>query len=214
MKGIFWECLPRRCRILCNFCCSASATAERWETTFSFHAIFFKTAIFNENKIALTEKCFYEDSEYSLYPIQFCEDFYYIPQIFYVYQIGSGNQSVSFKNILKHIGDQEIILKNLFEFYTKNTEQNENLQKEPYIKKRIFEVLNFYFRATIQKEWYKDKNLQKRKKIFYKSLKEINKNLFLEYNNETFLRKILYRTGYHFDGFFIAVYKFLKQGKS
>ena len=181
--------------------------ANNWQSTFPFHAIIFKTEILTKNNIAMTENCFYEDSEYSLYPIPFCNSVYYNPHPVYIYTLGSDNQSVSFQNVIRHIYDQEAILKKLFAFYS----FHENDENNFYYKKRIFEVLNFYYKATMKKEWYKNKELQKRKRHFFNELYLINKNLFLEYVSQTKLRKIQYKTGYYMDRFFLLIYNKLKK---
>ncbi len=179
---------------------------DKWKTTFPFHSIFFKTSILQNNNVTLTEKCFYEDSEYTLYPLEYCKDFFYIPKTLYVYSIGSASQSVAFNNLLKHIDNQEQVIRNLFVFYTREEHSN----KQNYIRQRIFEVLNFYYKMTLDSRWYKNKILQQRKRVFTAELKKINKNLLSLYINQTVLQKVLYRTNYRFDGFVIKLYKKMK----
>ncbi len=162
---------------------------------------------FRQNKIHFEEKCFYEDSEYTLYPLPFCESFFYINEPLYVYTLGSSEQSVSFANVMKHIDNQEKILEKLFDFYTRN----EKTDKSAYYRKRIFEVLNFYYKATMRREWYEDSSLQERKRAFFKRLEKSNPRLFLSYVGETNLRKVQHLTKYRIDGLIAKTYNFLKK---
>ena len=178
-----------------------------WPATFPYHSIFYKTEILRQNKIHFEEKCFYEDSEYTLYPLPFCESFFYTNEPLYVYTLGSSEQSVSFANVMKHIDNQEKILEKLFDFYTRN----EKTDKSAYYRKRIFEVLNFYYKATMRREWYEDSSLQERKRAFFKRLEKSNPGLFLSYVGETNLRKVQHLTKYRIDGLIAKTYNFLKK---
>lgn len=183
------------------------SSREDWPSTFPYHSIFYKTEILRKNKIHFEEKCFYEDSEYTLYPLPFCESFFYINKPLYVYTLGSSGQSVSFRNVVRHIGNQEKILEKLFDFFTRYEKTDKNV----YYRKRIFEVLNFYYKATMQKDWYEDRSMQERKRTFFERLEKINSGLFLSYVGETKLRKIQHLTNYRIDWLIAKTYNFLKR---
>ena len=181
-------------------------TTEEWISTFPYHALLFRTQLLRDNKIKLSEKCFYEDSEYTLYPIPFCRSAFYLGVPLYVYRVGSDGQSVSPSSFIKHCAEQEMIIENLFNFYSRN----EISDRYFYYEKRIFEVLNFYFKAVMNKAWYSDSSLQKRKKAFLRRLKMLNRRLFAEYVSQTALQRLSYRTGWKLDRILIPLYKKFK----
>lgn len=173
-----------------------------WDRTIPFHGILYKTEILQKNKLTVTEKIFYEDTEYALYPLPFIKDAYYLPLILYCYRLGIEGQSVSLESRFKHLDDSELILKNIFNFYSNN---KEDYSKSNYYKKRIKESFDFYYKLTFDNNWFSEKKFQKNKIKLMKTLYKIDKSLFLFCIKGSKIKILQYITNYKFDKFFVKI---------
>lgn len=109
------------------------------------HAITYKTAIFHDNCIRITEKSFYVDQEYISYPIPFIRKIIYQPIFLYHYLIGRPGQSIDAEVCRKRIGMNRNILEHLFQFYKKLGSPN-NCRR--YLREILFHHTFFYFTYT------------------------------------------------------------------
>lgn len=83
----------------------------------NLHELTIKTKLLRENDIHLTEKCFYDDMEYALYPIVYAKTIVYYDISVYQYLIGQINQSVSDTSALKHVQPALKIIEDSYGFY-------------------------------------------------------------------------------------------------
>ncbi len=67
------------------------------------HTITYKTSILKDNYITVTEKCFYEDFQYVLFPIPYIRTVTILDYPVYWYLIGQKTQSVDASNALKNV---------------------------------------------------------------------------------------------------------------
>ena len=65
----------------------------------------------------MTEKTFYEDTEYVLYPVAFIKTVFISSHNVYRYRIAQANQSVSTMNMQKRVAQLEMIVLNATDFY-------------------------------------------------------------------------------------------------
>lgn len=98
---------------------------------FTMHGTTFRTAIWKENNIQITEHCFYTDQEYDLLPLRWVKTIRRIPVMLYCYRIGRAEQSVSPQGLEKHYMEEEKVLNKLYEVYSKVDE--EKTAKDKYI---------------------------------------------------------------------------------
>lgn len=98
------------------------------------HSFTIKTAILRDNHIKVDEKVYYEDTEYVLYPIPFVKSICYVDFDVYQYRVGTAEQSVNPKNMIKNRAHRTKVMKSLIEYYMTN--------------RHIFshEVRNYYFK--------------------------------------------------------------------
>lgn len=75
------------------------------------HSLAVRTSILQQNRVSITENCFYTDVEYSLKAYKYANTVQYIPLSIYCYRIGYNEQSVSLAGHLKHLDDYEKIAK-------------------------------------------------------------------------------------------------------
>ena len=81
------------------------------------HTVIYRTALLQEHRIRLDEKCFYVDSEYALFPIPFVNTIYYVKDELYCYRLGRTEQSVSRESRMRLIADGERVSKSLLAYY-------------------------------------------------------------------------------------------------
>lgn len=122
---------------------------------FSMHAICYRTEIFKENNIKLTEQCFYTDSEYVLYPLIYIQTVIYFPINLYQYRIGVEGQSISREGIRRHLGDLKKVISQIniyFDSYGKIIPEN--------IDYRISLIYKNYIDGIFEQEANKDMKKQ------------------------------------------------------
>lgn len=90
---------------------------------FAMHELTIKTKLLKENKIRITEKCFYTDNEYTFLPLLFAKTVikYDIP--LYCYRLGREGQSVSIEGVKKHYQDAFTVANKLYKAYEDNREK-------------------------------------------------------------------------------------------
>lgn len=171
-RKICCDSLPRN--ELTNFC------DIDWKDLLVYHNMIYVTNVLQQNDILVSEKVFFEDTEYVLFPLKYINTFYYMPSVLYYYRLEREGQSCSVEGIIKHINDLRQITINLFKFYIQN--QNSEKIKKDYYKMRIIASLNFYYTATHSDLWFKsEQGNRKRNQLFYKTLLFISPTLFLSY---------------------------------
>lgn len=122
----------------------------------SLHMWTIKTTILKENNIAMTEKCYYEDFEYVIFPILYVKTVVFLDFPVYVYLIGQQNQSVSNKNVLKNENMHWQIIRDSIEFIEyRNREISKNSKK--YIYTNIENLIKSHYNIFLRN--YKEKNI-------------------------------------------------------
>jgi glycosyltransferase involved in cell wall biosynthesis len=176
------------------------------ENTLVYHNIIYKTSLLRDNNLFFSEKIFFEDTEFVLFPILYVNTFYYIPLPLYYYRLERDGQSVSIEGIIKHKGDLQQVIKNIFIFYKKN-KKIEKIKKEFY-KSRIILSLEFYYNAASTEKWI---NSQKSKNSdFYKTLFIISPSLFISFVLKRKIRIMQFLTFFQLDSQLIRIRNFLK----
>lgn len=81
------------------------------------HSLTYRTRIFKENHINITEHRFYTDAEYALFPIPYITTIYIYRSPIYVYRVGREGQSISAKGRQKHYQDHIALSNSLINFW-------------------------------------------------------------------------------------------------
>lgn len=87
---------------------------------FMLHSVTYKTSILRDNHITVTEKCFYEDCQYDLYPVPYLKTVTILDYPVYWYLIGQKTQSVDAANALKNVDMAFKVFCDMVEFYRLN----------------------------------------------------------------------------------------------
>lgn len=138
-----------------------------------------KTKILKDINLYLDEKTFYVDMEYVVLPTNKLNTLIYLDYDIYRYFIGRPDQSVSINGYINHRKDHEKVLKRLINYYN---EENLSKNKKEYIKKILILTLNSHY-IIYCKSKVKNKIMQKEIKEFDKYLKNTNKELYDDTNN-------------------------------
>lgn len=136
---------------------SAFAVLVKKNIHLGLHAVTYKTSILRENHIEVTEKCFYEDWQYDLYPVPYLNTVTVLDYPVYWYLIGQKTQSVDAANALKNVEMSYKVFCDMVVFYEKHkSEYDENL--DTYMRKSIGvflrSIYNIYLRNYRQKNSY------------------------------------------------------------
>lgn len=108
------------------------------------HALNYRTSLLKDNDIKLTEKCFYEDKEYDLFPVPYVNTIVYYNIPTYIYRIGVVGQSVSTEKLIKNQAMLETITYHLCDFYERKSTVISKPKRE-YLAFSIVDVIkNMY----------------------------------------------------------------------
>ena len=139
------------------------------------HRITFRTSILRDNHIKMQEKCYYEDSEYDLYPTPYINTVIFYEEPVYVYRVGSPTQSVNISNAVKNLDMHYIILKNMIGFYH-NLSNDISREKRDYIIRFINSRIQSHYGIYLKIKL--GKGARKGMMEFDTELKELSSELY------------------------------------
>lgn len=161
----------------------------------NMHGAIFKTSILKDNKIYITENCYYTDSEYIVKSLNCCESACSLKIPLYCYRTNREGQSVSVRSMMSRYKEHEKVLKEILTYY------NDKISDE---KKEFFWGVVDHM-TTMQYLCYLRLNPAKsiRKELiqFDEFIKETNFDLY-ESNS---MRTIRYLRIAKFRGYYVAV---------
>ncbi|MDR1697592.1 MAG: glycosyltransferase family 2 protein [Erysipelotrichaceae bacterium] len=122
----------------------------------SLATLTFKTKLLQEIHLTVLEKTFYEDAEYSLYPLASATSITHFDLFLYQYYQGSGlNQSTNINSLKNRINEQIKVFFKLLDFYeTKTASLSPNIKS--FILKEVrksFKVILRIFLKFTRKDW-------------------------------------------------------------
>lgn len=107
---------------------------------FGIHTYTIKTSIMKENKIRVSEKVFYEDTEYVLFPIKYVDTVEFTDLNLYMYRVANANQSISAANLFKNRRHRVVVTQSLIK-YLNSINDSISKQKKYYYYYRIFKAI-------------------------------------------------------------------------
>lgn len=102
----------------------------------SIHAITYKTDILRNNRIKMSEKTFYEDNEFVLYPIAYVKSILLSSYNVYRYRIDQNTQSIDIENVRKRINQLTSIIVKITKWYD-SIKQSMNAENRQYVIRAI-----------------------------------------------------------------------------
>lgn len=138
------------------------------------HMSVLRTRLLVDNRITITENCFYTDVELVSLPLPYVETVYFWPKAVYVYRIGREGQSISKESIKKHYKNHETVFWKLFSVYERIDPGSRKDLITCRIKREINQHLLFLCYLPICKE-------TKREMItFYKTINSKDRKIIEE----------------------------------
>ena len=126
---------------------------------YKMHALCFRTDVLRKNTRRITEKCFYVDQEYILYPIGFIKTYRYMDATVYQYRLGRSDQSVNWNSMIKNRNMHEKVIMDLHDdFSSKELSIEEKTLYSQRISDLLVKQLSIFkhmeFNASTYKEYY------------------------------------------------------------
>ncbi len=140
----------------------------------AMHELAIKTELARDNKMKISENCFYTDNELVLIPFLYAENISAFDKGIYHYRIGREGQSMSKSGIIKHYKDIMIVAEKLLGL-VKDINIDNNFAKKKFIDSKMIEVIIAVYVYFV----YKNTSAAKQDlKAFDKKLKEEYPSLY------------------------------------
>ena len=141
------------------------------------HAAAYRTSMLRDGHIQVREKCFYEDTEFNIYPIKYVRTVIAFDDPVYVYRVGTASQSISPQQAFKNRFMHRLVIDDCIAYYEDNFRQLSS-PKQDYIKKIIGKRIRSQYAIYLKNEmtagrieelmeW--DRRLKRRSPYFYKT---------------------------------------------
>jgi len=114
------------------------------EYKMAMHSVTFRTDLLKKVGPIIDNHCFYVDAEYTLFPIKYARTFTYLKFSIYDYLIGTQDQSVNMKNMIKRRQQHLTVCKRIIDYYHNNKDILTDSQ-EKIIVKRIEEFICYQY---------------------------------------------------------------------
>ena len=126
--------------------------SERMELV-PIHALTIRTKLLNEHPITIAEKCYYDDFEYTMFPVPYVRSAVYFEEPVYDYLVGQPRQSVRHDVALKNIRMLWKILKESVAYAGAHTEASE--AKAAVMENALAELLNNMYNVFLRNAFTK-----------------------------------------------------------
>ncbi|SNI81190.1 glycosyltransferase family 2 protein [Streptococcus pneumoniae] len=90
------------------------------ERRIPMHSVTYRTSILVDNRIRLSEKTFYVDIQYTLFPLEYVHSFGYWNYDVYQYYIGRPEQSMNIESMKRNVRHHLIVTNSVLGFFFKN----------------------------------------------------------------------------------------------
>ncbi len=87
-----------------------------YETIAKIHALTIRTALLRENDLRVDEGCFYEDAEFSIYPLAHAKTVFFDEHLVYHYRVGRMGQSVDVERLARNSDQHLNVMASLLAF--------------------------------------------------------------------------------------------------
>ena len=135
------------------------------------HMTTYRTAILKENNIKISEKMFYVDNEYKIYPSIYLKTTIILKDVLYQYRLGREGQSVAPESLIKNRFMLEQVTLNCLTFFSQK-----NQQMLPILREAINLRLNKMIHLRTQTAFLQENSQQAKTelKAFLNKVKQIN----------------------------------------
>ena len=110
------------------------------------HSVTYKTSILSENKIRLSEKTFYVDIQYTLFPLEYVHSFSYWNYDIYQYYIGRPEQSMNIESMKRNVRHHLTVTNSILDYFTK-------IESDPVLNRVVSETLDYLISLQVDLSW-------------------------------------------------------------
>ena len=110
------------------------------------HSVTYKTSILSENKIRLSEKTFYVDIQYTLFPLEYVHSFSYWNYDIYQYYIGRPEQKYEYREYEAECRLSLTVTNSVLDYFTK-------IESEPVLNRVVSETLVYLISLQVDLSW-------------------------------------------------------------
>lgn len=166
------------------------------------HMTTYRTAILKENNIKISEKMFYVDNEYKIYPSIYLKTAIILKDILYQYRLGREGQSVAPESLIKNRFMLEQVTLNCLTFFSQK-----NQKMLPILREAINLRLNKMIHLRVHTSFLQDDSNQAKieLRIFLDKIKQMNPDFYSHISTK--LVKLLKFIGVGFFGIVKFLYK-------
>lgn len=162
------------------------------------HSVTYRTTILLKNNIQLSEKTFYVDMQYTLFPLEYVHSFVYWNYDVYQYYIGRPEQSMNIESMKRNVRHHLIVTNSILDYYSK-VKDNHALEKV------VTAVLEYLISLQVDLSWMVDGSKELLKELYGK----IQQSSYDYIPTKRFdkLSYLNYKTNYTLDLFFNPILK-------
>ena len=116
------------------------------EKRIPMHSVTYRTSILVENGIRLSEKTFYVDIQYTLFPLEYVHSFCYWNYDVYQYYIGRPEQSMNIESMKRNVRHHLTVTNSVLTYFSK-------IADVPVLKKVVADTLIYLISLQIDLSW-------------------------------------------------------------
>lgn len=117
---------------------------------FTIHGIAYKLDIYRECDIILSEKVFYEDTEFITMPFCRVTTVAFLDMFLYQYLVGNAEQSISAQNQVKRRTHIELVIKRLLQYRAAHNEFSGASRR--YFDEKLSDIVAFYYMGCLVRD--------------------------------------------------------------
>ena len=113
------------------------------------HSVTYKTSILSKNNIRLSEKTFYVDMQYTLFPLEYVHSFVYWNFDIYQYYIGRPEQSMNIESMKRNVRHHLTVTNSVLEYFPK-------IEGDVVLNQVVSETLVYLISLQVDLSWMVD----------------------------------------------------------
>ena len=125
------------------------------------HSVTYKTSILSENKIRLSEKTFYVDIQYTLFPLEYVHSFSYWNYDIYQYYIGRPEQSMNIESMKRNVRHHLTVTNSVLDYFSK-------IKGDAVLSRVVSETLVYLISLQVDLSWMVDGSVDLLKELYRK----------------------------------------------
>ena len=113
------------------------------------HSVAYKTSILSKNNIRLSEKTFYVDMQYTLFPLEYVQSFVYWNFDIYQYYIGRPEQSMNIESMKRNVRHHLTVTNSVLDYFSK-------IEGDVVLNRVVSETLVYLISLQVDLSWMVD----------------------------------------------------------